>query len=624
MDEAQLDKVGRKPLAQEIQKLVELYHVNDSDLIKKTHTSNGGASGRLPDADKRALSIIIGQSIGRGLDSFFQFSVDTDIKNPTRNNLQIYESGLGLPRASYYQRPNVTQAYEKAIGELFTLVQDTHEVKPTDKVHKPEVPVNWAQVAKNVITFEIALGNIASEAEDEADPAKAYNPYDTAALNKRTPSLDWNLILKNAFPKDVKPPKTVLIGAPEYLDKLNALLEKTSPKTLQNYFAWTLIRSHANNLGKLYRKPLNDVRASYSTTPAVTDRSKVCVDLVSDNVADLVGHYFLEASYTDKSKAKINEIIDSLRATYVKSFKVYDWLDDYTRKGALEKIKAIVQKVGYSTSGPNDGSTPSVDKYYRPLTIHAKDHFGNQVRTSEFQAQNQFRSLDKPVDRKHMFMSPQTVNAYYSPQTNDINIPAGISLPPFFHLDNPEYLNFGALGGVSGHELTHAFDNNGRNFDATGALRNWWSDASVANFDNRTKCFVEQYSNFTLTGADGSIHHVDGELTLGENIADNGGVKKSYESWWARYKSDPTGKRYNNQKLPGFEKFTPEQLFFIQWGRLWCSKTRPEAIQKDLSNSHSPTKFRINGVVQNSEYFAKAFQCPSGTPMNPIKKCDLW
>ncbi|KAF9914478.1 hypothetical protein BX616_008224 [Lobosporangium transversale] len=615
-DESQLEKVDRKPLTELVQKLVYLYHVKDSDLISKTSNSNDA----LPDAGKEALSEVIGQSIRDGWDSLFMFSVRVDVLNPARYVLNVQGSGLGLPSPSLYLDPNVTSAYEKAIGEMFTIIQG--ETKPSENI---KVPDNWSQVAKNVVEFEIALNNVTVEAQLESatDVEKAFKLLSLAELNKRSPSLDWDLILKNALPRDVKPPNTVIISSP-YLDKLNALLEKTPPKTLQNYFAWTLIRVHGEDLSKAYRKPLYDLRATYSTTPLILDRAKLCTLLMTFTLPDMVGHFFIKASYSDQIKNKVNDITNAIRATYLQSFRAYNWLDDYTRKGALEKIEAMVQKVGYSTSRPDDGSLASIDKYYKPLSLHAADHFGNQIRTRAFNVGNELRFLSIPVDKEHMIMSPQTVNAYYSAFTNDINILAGISQPHFFDLENPEYLNYGSLGAVVGHEITHGFDNTGRLFDASGKRHNWWSNSSLEAFNEKSECFVNQYSNFTLAGADGRLKFVNGNLTLGENIADNGGVKQSFETWYSRYKSDPTSKNYDNRKLPGLEKFTPEQLFFIQWGRTWCSKTRPENIDMDLENVHSPTRFRINGVAQNSIGFAKAFKCKPGTPMNPVNKCDLW
>ncbi|KAG0358430.1 Endothelin-converting enzyme 1 [Gamsiella multidivaricata] len=614
MDETTLAKVGRKPLVDQIQKLLHVYPVANSVLQGKSPTTPNGAS---PDTGKKALSTVIGQAIRNGLNTFFEFYVDNDVKNPDRHVMVIYESGLSLS-GGQYSNPNVTKVYERVIAEMFYLVQGD---EPANISRVPDV---WKEVAKDVLAFEQTLLELTSGLESQ-DPEDIYNhPYSFADLTKRTPSLDWEVIFKNAFPNDVKAPKEVLLNAPDYLNKLNALLEKTAPRALQNYFAWNLIRTYGSNLDTKRRKPLEDLSGSLSSWTAAITRTKTCVTLVNKYIYDITGHYFVQATFPNRSRTKINEVIDTLRETYVKSFESYDWLDDYTRKGALKKIKAIVQKVGQSSSGPNDNSIASLDSFYKDLKVDPKDHFGNLARCSAFETQKQFRQLHKRVDRKHMDMSAQTVNAYYSANTNDINIPAGILRPPFFHVDNPEYLNYGSIGSVAGHELTHGFDNDGRKYDATGALRNWWSNSSIAAFDNRTSCFVKQYSNFTLTDDRGTVLSVNGKLTLGENIADNGGIKKSFESWQRRYNSDPASKKYNNQRLPGLEHLSPQQLFFIQYARTWCSKTRPEAVNRDLSNVHSPSRYRIIGVAQNSEYFAKAFQCKSGTPMNPVNKCNLW
>ncbi|KAF9949043.1 Endothelin-converting enzyme 2 [Mortierella alpina] len=248
----------------------------------------------------------------------------------------------------------------------------------------------------------------------------------------------------------------------------------------------------------------------------------------------------------------------------------------------------------------------------------------NSVRSIAWETSITFRLLNKPVDKRRIIGFPGAVNAYYSPLMNSIVLPAGILSPPFFHVDHPEYLNYAGIGMVTGHEIGHAFDNEGRKFDSTGRLVNWWSKSSLKVFNRKAQCFVRQYNNFTVQGPGGKSHHVDGARTLGENIADNAGLKKAYEAWQTQFQSDPMSKTHNNKRLPGLDSFTFEQLFFIQFGRVWCSKTKPETDVGLLADEHSPAKWRINGVAKNSKYFAKAFNCKPGTPMNPIKKCDLF
>ncbi|KAF9349781.1 hypothetical protein BGX26_011974 [Mortierella sp. AD094] len=603
MNEAQQDKVGREPLINEIQKLIDLYSVQNGDLVKYS----GKKRAILPEADRHALSTVIGQHLNNGISTVFKFIIDSVSTDTDHYYVRVMNSGLGLTGDNPYNDTHTVVPYEKQIGEMFTLILGSNQTN----AGAIQVPKIWAQIAKNVVAFETALSQITTEANN-ADSNQQDSIHSIADLAERTPSLDWSVIFGNAFPQDVQVPNGVYVGALDYFDKLNALLENTSPKTLQNYFAWTLIRTYGSNLGQAYRKPLDDFSAIFQVTPSLSDRSSVCVSTVSARLGDLVGHYFVEATFPEATAAKIHEIVAGVREAYTESFKVYDWFESITREGALEKVKAIIENDGYSMGIPNDGVLSSVDAYYSNLTILPDDFFGNQVKGRAFLAQNKFRLLNAPVNRKSMDWAPQTVNAYYQPNMNNINILAGIVQTPVFHIDNPEYLNYGAIGTVVGHEMGHGFDNSGRKYDATGRLRNV-----------KAQCFVEEYSNFTIKGPNNQEFHLDGQNTLGENIADNGGIKMAYEAWSARHKSDPNSLRYNNKKLPGFESFTPEQPFFVQYGHIWCSKDRPEAYNRALKEVLSPAKWRINGVTRNSEFFTQAFKCKAGAPMNPVNKCSV-
>ncbi|KAG0364241.1 hypothetical protein BGX24_004722 [Mortierella sp. AD032] len=217
------------------------------------------------------------------------------------------------------------------------------------------------------------------------------------------------------------------------------------------------------------------------------------------------------------------------------------------------------------------------------------------------------------------------VNTFYDLTANQIVFPAGILQRPFFHVESPDYVNYGGFGVVAGHEVTHGFDNMGHRFDSVGRLDNWWTNATEKAFNEKAQCLIDQYGNFTVKGPDGKDHNVDGQLTLSENIADNGGLKQSYRAWQTRLKADPSGKKFKNYQLPGLEKYTRKQLFFISYGRLWCSKERPEYLMQLIrTDIHSPSQWRINGAVQNSPEFSQAFKCPAGSPMNPAKKCQVW
>ncbi|KAF9358810.1 hypothetical protein BGX34_008759 [Mortierella sp. NVP85] len=616
MDEDQLAKAGREPLVRQLGQVVQLYPVSESPI---QHNKAPGVTN-----SKNALSAAIGRLLQSGLKTFITLSVFSDINEPTRNMLYLDPGRVGLSSSEDYADVKITQPYEQVIGEMFYVLYAAED-PAIGKEHaaKLNVPQVWKDVAKEVVAFETALAKVIAVGDILFDPEKHYHLLTGADMARRAPSLDWNLVLTNAFPKDVKAPKEIIVPVPEYLDQLSTLVEATSPRTIQLFVAWSMIRKFGESLDLAHRRPLENFNNGPDGIPS--DRTMVCSGNTLDTVPDIVSHYFVEAVFPERARAEAEEIIETLRVTYTNSFRSYNWLDSYTRKGAIEKMKNFVQKIGYSSSGPDDSSPPSIDRFYQGLTLSGRDHFGNQVRAGTFWAQTEFRKLSKKVDRMHMDMNAPTVNAYYSPQSNDINFPAGILQTPMFHVDHPDYLNYGAFGAVVGHEITHGFDNEGRRWDGAGRFRNWWSNSSVEAFNGRASCFVEQYSKFKMAGPDGKEFAVNGEQTLGENIADNGGTKKAFEAWLARYRSDPRGTKYNNKRLPGLEKYTPEQMFFVQYARSWCTKSDPTSVEADLlTNVHAPAKWRIIGVVQNSEYFAKTFQCKAGAPMNPAKKCDLW
>jgi len=325
------------------------------------------------------------------------------------------------------------------------------------------------------------------------------------------------------------------------------------------------------------------------------------------------------------SKKMAENTIEAIKEAFVDNLPNLSWLDDETRTKAIEKVNAFVQKVGYSTSSPDIRLPVDLAEYYRAVEVDPKKHFDNLVSTARWQSKEMWSQVGQKVDRGRWLMTPQTVNAYYNPPLNEIVFPAGILQSPFFAAHDPEYLNYGGIGLVVGHELTHGFDNTGRQFDSKGRLVQWWSNATIDAFKDKTTCFVDQYSNFTMPTPSGGSVNVNGKLTLGENLADNGGLKQAYQAWKKRFDSDEGGDKYINHLLPGLESLGREKLFYVNFGRVWCQRIRPEAaFERIRTDPHSPARWRVNGAVQNSNHFAKTFQCPSGTPMNPKAKCEMW
>ncbi|KAG0033325.1 hypothetical protein BGZ82_006140 [Podila clonocystis] len=666
MDEDQINKVGRQPVVDEVKKLLALFPIRGSLL---SFSSAIASTTVAADPDKAtALAVTLGHMTKLGLDSFTGFGVSTNVKNPNSKVLVVSEGGLGLPSKEYYLDSKTLEIYELTVGQMLNLILgqeaatappssaetssepsepilssknnvdqmyvDTEETisslplttSPTPGIPST-VPAPWSDIAKDIVAFEVQLAAISTNINDLRNSEKTYNPRTLAQIAELTPAIDWPTLLENTLAANTQVPDPIIVSSPDFHTRLQQLLEKTSTTTLQNYFTWSLIRQLAGNLSMPYRQPLRELYAVLSGISAgvVPDRWKTCVGFVNANLGDMAGQYFIEQAFKGNSRDVVNSLIDSLRATYTKGFPELDWLDTYTKKGASEKMSTIVQLIGFSTESPNVGSSKSLQEYYEGYQVDTSDYFGNKMRANLWGMELDFKDLNEPVNKLKMHMSPQTVNAYYSATLNEIVFPAGILQQPFFHVENPEYVNYGGIGVVAGHELGHGFDNRGRLFDSAGRMVNWWSNSTLEAFQGKAKCFVEQYGNFTVKGADGNDYHLNGELTLGENIADNGGLKKSYESWVARYRSDPKGKRFMNFKLPGLESLTPEQLFFVSYARPWCRKQRPASVVKQIrTDPHSPAEWRINGAVQNSVYFSEAFKCKSGARMNPKNKCDLW
>lgn len=306
--------------------------------------------------------------------------------------------------------------------------------------------------------------------------------------------------------------------------------------------------------------------------------------------------------------------MSDIKDEFVRKLKATEWMDDETTNKAIEKVHNIVQKIGYPTRSPDITDPDSLASYYKTVNISSKTYFANAVSIVSFAVAEEWSSLGKPVDRDRWDMTVPTVNAYYNPPGNEIVFPAGIMQFPVFDVDVPAYVSYGAFGSVAGHELSHAFDSTGRHYDQNGNYTDWWSEGTVEAFEKRAECFVDQYSNFTIPGPDDKPLHVNGRLTLGENIADAGGLSASFQAWKRRSAEVP------NAHLPGLDYFTQSQLFFVSYSNWWCGKSRHDtAINRIYTDPHAPKWARILGTMANSREFRESFQCEKKKPT-----CELW
>ncbi|KAF9131953.1 hypothetical protein BGX30_012886 [Mortierella sp. GBA39] len=528
------------------------------------------------------------------------------------------QAGLTLPITSYNQSltdaadlvPEIARQFQKVLG--VTAPSATNGTTPETE---PTVGQEWTTAAQDVIAFETLLADVtAKNTHPNLDPELPIfnNPITVEELSNATPSIDWPLLLSELLPVDVKYDRPLSVQSPEFFPALETLLSSTSVKTLRNYFAWRIISAQKERL--------------HTAAIPGHERWEVCNEAVTKALPDIVGHYFVERTLPESDQTIFRTMLQSIISAYGEGFPTLNWIDQTTLEGALKKLHAMGLVVGQSAESPNGASSESVEEYYSGYEIDASDYFSNWNKKSVWATEKSFATVNEPyVQKKIPRMAPTDVNAAYAFTTNHIYAFAGIMQSPMFHASNPEYVNFAGLGGIAGHEIGHGFDNSGKKFDSTGNFTNWWTPETEKTFTEKAQCFNEQYANYTIKGPDGTDLHLDGPKTLGENIADNGGVKYAFRAWQSRLKADPTGKKYKNFKLPGLEKYTPEQLFFISHGKVWCSKETPEySAELIKGDNHSLNKFRVLGSLQNSVEFAEAFKCAPRTRMNPEKKCSLW
>ncbi|ORX49389.1 zincin [Hesseltinella vesiculosa] len=595
MNETVIDQRGAEPLL---------------PLIKDLYKAFPAENDLSPHSLTKTLALLMKQ----GVSPLFQVYVEADPVNPDISMIYTSQSGLTLPNKHYYDDKKYLDALRTAVTKTLAIVLP---------VKKEAVD----SVAQQVVDVEEQLALISDELEDLSDPIKSNNPTSISNLTKLAPKVDWDLLLTDLVPATAPHQDMVIVSSPAFVEKLNKLLGKTSNEALQSYFIWQLVSAYTSVLGEEVRKPAEELNSFVQGTSvkSMPPRWDTCLSHVDDSVGFLAGRLFVQETFSGNIKERADDFVASIKEAFLERLPQLDWLDDATRDKAYEKVDKFVQKVGYPTQSPDVTSPISLSEYYSGLHIDRDDFFNNYVQTVKFQVKQQWDKVGKKTDKQVWLMNPQEVNAYYNPPYNEIVFPAGILQNPFFGKDYPDYLNYGGIGTVVGHELTHGFDNGGRHFDSNGRLEDWWSNATSNAFDERAECFVKQYDQFTVDAGNGEKVHVKGKQTLGENIADNGGIGESFSAWKKRYDSDPLSEKYNNQHLPGLDNFTPEQLFFINFGRIWCGKTTPErAKQRVLIDVHSPGKYRTIGSVQNSKHFAEVFQCPVGSPMNPAKKCELW
>ncbi|XP_041377327.1 neprilysin-1-like [Gigantopelta aegis] len=531
--------------------------------------------------------------------------VQADDKNSSIHIIVLDQADLGMPSRDYYLKPRnnpIIQAYEKLIHDVAVLFGADDNA-------------DTARQAKDIVDLEIKIANLTLSREERRDMNKLYNKFTIAELKREIPQLDWLRYLQKMYEPfhniTITDAENVVAYTPEYFKRVLALVKTTDTKTLVNYMIWRIMQHRVNNLQEKYR----DLKKEYNRLAYGQKREppkwRTCASYVNNNMGDAVGRLFIDSYFTKEAKQNALNMIGYLRKSFNNILREADWMDEQTRRKALSKAGTIMTKIGYHDDLLND---TALNEIYDDVEFYPDKYFENVVVNLRDLIKDSAWYLRQPVDVEQWTTYPAVVNAFYSSNRNSITFPAAILQPPFYSKDYPMSLMFGGIGVVIGHEITHGFDDEGSQFDEYGNIDNWWTTSSKTKFTSKAQCLIDQYSKYQING-----DYIRGKQTLGENMADNGGLKASYEAYQTWLKD-----KQSEQRLPGLN-LTHGQLFFVNFAQGWCSLSTAAATHNQiLTDPHTPGMYRVIGSVSNSEYFSHEFKCPVGSPMNPAEKCGVW
>ena len=521
----------------------------------------------------------------------FEFGSLQDFRDASQVVAGVDQGGLGLPDRDYYLKTDakseeMRKAYVAHVQKMFELLGD-----------KPEAATAEAQT---VMRIETALAKGSMTRVERRDPKNLDHKLSSGELEKISPEFQWPVY----FAKVGLPKLTSLnVTSPKFFETLNAEIGKDSLDDWKTYLRWHLVHANATQLSSAFE---NENFAFYGKTlrgqQQLKPRWKRCTEYVDDYLGEALGQAYVEKYFPPQAKQQALKVVNEIRGAMEQDINSLTWMSPATKQQALDKLHAMANKIGY----------PDKWRDYSKLEIVPGDNLGNVERARQFEFNRQLGKIGKPVDKGEWQMTPPTVNAYYDPQMNDINFPAGVLQPPAFDPESDAAPNYGDTGGTVGHELTHGFDDEGRQFDAQGNLRDWWTAEDGKEFEKRASCISDQYSKYVII----DDIHINGKLTLGEDVADLGGLMLAFMAW----KADTKG-----QTLEPIDGLTPEQRFFVGYGQSWCGHVRDESKRMRATiDPHSPEKYRTNGVVSNMPQFQEAFHCKAGQPMVNENRCRVW
>ncbi|KAL8728940.1 MAG: hypothetical protein Q9166_005035 [cf. Caloplaca sp. 2 TL-2023] len=592
MDEKTIKHRGSEPLLDIIRKVEEYYPprpygANAGSLFNP----NGYQQKELLNYRSDQLTRVVTYLSSIGVDAFVAFDIGADDKDPDSVVLTVNALNRpGLPSKEYYQDQDLLKSYADTIGQVLEAL--LREARP------PERPATDTsrffdcseELVRAIVEFEKNLAVASPDEADAEDVTKYYNPRSLNEVGSLLPQLSVPYLLSILAPAGYKPAK-IIIGSPSYLEALSQQLGDATYETLRAYLVWKIVQAYVDEAEDEALVPLkrfnNKLRGK--DPDASEDRWRTCIKAVDRGLGWILSKFFVEQAFSQDAKAFGDQIIRDIKHQFVQKLSIAEWMSKDVRNVAIEKVHRIIQKIGYPTRSPDILDAMAIKNYYEGVQISNDSYFGNSLAIAQFDSRREWSKLGQPTNRDEWLMTAVTVNAYYNPPGNEIVFPAGIMQPPIFYDPSlPPYISYGPFGSISGHELTHAFDSSGRHYDENGNYTDWWDSQTIQAFEAKTECFIEQYSNFTILDPEGGTLHVNGRLTLGENIADAGGLSAAFHAWKQIEKEQP------GQLLPGLQQFTKEQMFFITYPSLFCGKTRQErAVNLIYKDPHSPSWARI-------------------------------
>ena len=541
--------------------------------------------------NKAGIADVVAYLFRTGSAPFFRFGSGPDAKNSSQVIADLDQGGLGLPDRDYYLKTD-----EKSLELRKQYVAHIQKMLELAGI----ATVAAAQQAQAIMTIETELAKASLDRVARRDPEKLYHKKTLKELDELGSGFVWAKFFRAAGAPRFQ---ALNVDVPEFIQTVNIVISSHGLEDLKAYLTWNLVRESAGALSQPFqRESFNFFSKTLRGAKEMRVRWKRCVDFTDQQLPDALGRKFVETTLGAEGMRRTHEMVGEIEKAMSADLQSLDWMTPQTKQQALVKLRAILNKIGANEKWQT----------YSTVKITRDDYYGDVASASRFEIQRVLDRIGKPTDKTLWDMSQPTVNAYYDPVQNNINFPAGILQPPFYDNQMDDAVNYGAIGSVIGHELTHGFDDEGRQFDAQGNLRDWWTEADAKAFDQRADCLVRQYGGYTAI----DDIKLNGKLTLGENTADNGGLRLAYMALMEKLAA---------KEPPPKDGFNAAQRFFLGWGQIWCQNITPEAARlRAQTDPHSPGGFRVNGAVSNMPEFQKAFACKVGQPMVRAPACRVW